>query len=62
MYRWTKIILFVLFVLVAAMAFRNGTVNALNARPAVANLSAPVPPTPWKVQNLSAPVPPTPWN
>jgi hypothetical protein len=62
MYRWSKVGVFVLLVLVAAASMRNSTVNAGVAPSAtIMQLSSgPVPPTPWKLS--SGPVPPTPWK
>jgi hypothetical protein len=58
MYKWSKVMVLVLLVLVTAMVVSH----LVQAAPAVANSGAPVPPTPWLIANSGAPVPPTPWT
>jgi len=66
MFKWTKVAVLVLLVLVAAMAVQQFTVQAgttaVNVSATVANTGGPVPPTPWATQNTGGPVPPTPWR
>jgi len=58
MLKWTKVVVLVLLVLIAATAVHQFTVQAGTT---VANSGNPVPPTPWLVANSGNPVPPTPW-
>jgi len=58
MYKWSKVMVLVLLVLVTAMLVSH----MAQVGPTLANGSAPVPPTPWLMANGSAPVPPTPWT
>jgi len=58
MYKWSKVMVLVLLVLVTAMLVSH----MVQAAPTVANGGCPVPPTPWLIANGGAPVPPTPWT
>jgi len=58
MYKWSKLMVLVLLVLVTAMVVSH----LAQAAPTVANGTNPVPPTPWLVANGTNPVPPTPWQ
>jgi hypothetical protein len=68
MYKWSKVIVLVLLVLVVASILRNAPVLANTGAPlpptpwTIANTGAPLPPTPWAVANTGAPLPPTPWK
>ena len=55
MSKWLVVVVLALLVLTSAMGLK-----ALST-PALANTTAPVPPTPWMLANTTAPVPPTPW-